>query len=147
MSETCDGIDNDCDGSIDETFTELGETCSTGAGACASAGEYVCSDDGLSASCDAVAGTPAASETCSNGIDDNCDGLIDSEDSICAPTGDDDDDDASGDDDNGNPSDNATNGGGGCQLSQQQTDIATIWPLALSLIYLVALRRTKRKSL
>ena len=40
---------------------------------------------------------PGASEDCDNGVDDDCDGLIDSEDPACGPTGD--DDDLAGDDD------------------------------------------------
>jgi hypothetical protein len=77
VSETCDGLDNDCDGSIDNGFANLGESCSSGLGECESAGTYVCSGDGQSALCDAVAGE-AGDETCDGLDNDNdCDGLVD----------------------------------------------------------------------
>lgn len=85
--EICsDGVDNNCDGLIDSEDP----TCSTSQ----------CSDidgDGYGfpadASCtyaqedcnDSLAGVnPGVAETCGNGIDDNCDGLTDSEDPACA---------------------------------------------------------------
>ncbi len=43
--ETCDGKDNDCDGAIDEGFT-LGLACTSGTGACESAGQTVCAAGG-----------------------------------------------------------------------------------------------------
>ena len=71
----CDGMDNDCDGLVDEPFPLLGTACNNGMmGGCNRPGVYVC--NGISAiMCNAPAGTPAA-ETC-NGVDDNCNGMID----------------------------------------------------------------------
>ncbi|NOZ01090.1 MAG: hypothetical protein GXP54_04280, partial [Deltaproteobacteria bacterium] len=74
-SETCDGLDNDCDGSIDENWADKGKACSVGQGECLANGVNVCNADGTDIECDAVAGTPVA-ETC-DGLDNDCDGSID----------------------------------------------------------------------
>ncbi|MBN1774009.1 MAG: putative metal-binding motif-containing protein [Deltaproteobacteria bacterium] len=73
-SETCDHIDNDCDGSTDEGFA-LGQVCTAGVGACQRSGVTVCNGAGTGVQCDAVAGAPTG-ETC-NYIDDDCDGTAD----------------------------------------------------------------------
>ncbi len=82
-NELCDGKDNDCDSLTDEDFLGLGGVCSAGIGECEAIGNYICTEDGLGAECDAVAGEPA-DEICDNLLDDDCDGLIDLEDSDCA---------------------------------------------------------------
>jgi hypothetical protein len=66
-TETCNGLDDDCDGVVDES---LGST-SCGLGACRVTVPS-CSG-GLPQTC--TPGTPTA-ETC-NGIDDDCDGIVD----------------------------------------------------------------------
>ena len=77
-AEICDGIDNDCDGDIDEGTDEL-VACSAGLGECRMTGtqpnacingEYVLG------TCNAVAGTPE-NEVCEDGLDNDCDGLFD----------------------------------------------------------------------
>ncbi|MBN1654423.1 MAG: hypothetical protein JXA30_11695, partial [Deltaproteobacteria bacterium] len=68
--------DDDCDGQTDEGFTNLGNTCSVGQGACRGTGQYVCAVDGLRAECNATAGSPTA-ERCGNNQDDDCDGQTD----------------------------------------------------------------------
>lgn len=84
-AETCDGRDNDCNGSIDENVKNEcggcarlsnppGSSCSAGSNACKSNGRYQCSGDDAT-SCDAVA-LPASSEECDN-TDNDCDGRID----------------------------------------------------------------------
>jgi len=73
--EICDGVDNDCDGQIDEDFTNLGESCSVGIGKCETFGVYVCSQDGLSTECNAVPGEPST-EIC-DGLDNDCDASTD----------------------------------------------------------------------
>ncbi len=78
-TEVCNGVDDDCDIQIDETFPEQGTACDTGLpGACA-IGEYICSSGSLSCSQTVFPIT----EICNNGIDDSCDGYTDCDDSAC----------------------------------------------------------------
>ena len=74
--ETCgDGVDNDCDGAIDEGY-DVGATCDIGLGACARTGQMVCGADGTSLVCNVQAGEPRE-ELCGDGIDNDCDGRRD----------------------------------------------------------------------
>ncbi len=80
-AEICDAADNDCDGAVDEDFTEgpqaLGTAC-VGLGRCG-AGVWECARDHAGVVCDsAPGGTRDASliEQC-NGEDDDCDGEVD----------------------------------------------------------------------
>jgi hypothetical protein len=67
--ESCNGIDDDCNGAADDG---LGST-TCGTGAC----QRTVSNcvGGTPQSC--TPGTPAPTETCGNGIDDNCNGMVD----------------------------------------------------------------------
>lgn len=70
--EVCDGVDNDCDGDVDNGISVVGDLCESGfPGACAE-GFYDC-DSGL---LECRPRTAAAAETC-NGLDDDCDGEMD----------------------------------------------------------------------
>ncbi len=80
VERSCDAKDNDCDGQTDEDFsfrdwngTDLwvGQACGTGR---CGEGIVLCRLDGTGLEC-STAGL-ARSETC-NGIDDDCDGLVD----------------------------------------------------------------------
>jgi hypothetical protein len=85
-SERCDGNDNDCDGQSDEGFAfttpdgavvnEVGASCGTGA--CAN-GVAQCTPTGETMYCSTAA--LATLEIC-NGVDDDCDGLLDSSDPV-----------------------------------------------------------------
>jgi hypothetical protein len=68
---TCNGIDDDCDGATDEDYTGVPTSC--GVGACASTGVTSCVAGEIRQNC--AAGTPTE-EVC-NGIDDDCDDVID----------------------------------------------------------------------
>ena len=84
---TCDGLDNDCDGSVDEAFTRdegyiwatldgiedlfVGDEC--GAGIC-EGGEVQCNADGDGLECSTS--ERAVPEVC-DGLDNDCDGIVD----------------------------------------------------------------------
>ena len=90
--ELCDGIDNDCDGDVDEGLSSTfyadgdgdgyGDPAST-AEACVASSGWVADDTDCDDGDAAI--HPAAAETC-NGIDDDCDGLVDDADTAVSGT-------------------------------------------------------------
>jgi hypothetical protein len=94
-AEICDGLDNTGDGFIDTPFKDLsfsnagplGQSCTVGVNACQRTGAYICSADGGGTVCSVQPGVPSlegpSGPTCSDGIDNDCDGLIDMDDPDC----------------------------------------------------------------
>ncbi|MBX3184314.1 MAG: hypothetical protein KF915_16925 [Polyangiaceae bacterium] len=76
--ESCNDLDDDCDGLVDEDFPNKGLVCDDGGvGLCRGTGVYLCTADGSGTEC--VITNPGATpteEVC-NGLDDDCDGLVD----------------------------------------------------------------------
>jgi MYXO-CTERM domain-containing protein len=72
--EQCNGIDDNCDGTIDDGF-DLGGACTLSEGACKASGDYVCDAMGTIV-CNATPGMPGP-EVCGNPIDEDCDGELD----------------------------------------------------------------------
>jgi hypothetical protein len=90
-AETCDGLDNNCDGSTDEGVKNIyyEDSDDDGYGNPASTTEACTAPEGYvedSTDCDDSAGSvnPGADEVCDNGVDDNCDLSTDCLDSSCS---------------------------------------------------------------
>ncbi len=67
----CNGLDEDCDGEVDDDFIAVPTSC--GQGACASTGMTSCAQGSVVDSC--VTGTPSV-EVC-DAVDNDCDGTVD----------------------------------------------------------------------
>jgi len=83
----CNGIDENCNVIADDQYVPTGTTC--GVGACAATGQNICQSGAVVNTCTAGAPQtegPPGSPTCSDGIDNNCNGLTDGADNAaCNP--------------------------------------------------------------
>lgn len=71
-AESCNGVDDTCNGLVDETFPERDSDCSTGRAGVCGPGKVDCVDGGLVCRGNRI----PAGEEC-NGLDDDCNGLVD----------------------------------------------------------------------
>jgi hypothetical protein len=71
--ESCNGIDDNCDGFTDEDYQALQTDCGTGE--CASTGETSCVNGTIEDSC--IEGQQTGTDEDCNGMDDNCNGFTD----------------------------------------------------------------------
>jgi hypothetical protein len=111
-SETCNNMDDDCDGNVDEDFpcspTCTGPSCNPACqqcdngklGVCKGTGTNQCTADGTGVTCNITnpGGSPQTScpagktcnpdntETCGDGLDNDCDGFVDEGCTACTPT-------------------------------------------------------------
>ena len=79
-TETCNGVDDDCNGAVDNGVSPTSQVCTVGTGACMRVGTQSRTCNGAAGwgawgACSATAGSPGT-ETC-NGVDDDCDGTVD----------------------------------------------------------------------
>ena len=89
LREVCNGLDDNCNGQIDEDFLvgPRAVACTVGLGACRRTGSTVCNAVGDGVMCSVTAGSPSPENTavtCSDGIDNDCDGFTDCGDVDCA---------------------------------------------------------------
>ena len=80
QAETCNGMDDDCDGIADDNLTDTGDACTTTLKSACAAGKHQCvpatAGDLTSDAIVCIPTIEPTPESC-NGVDDDCDGVID----------------------------------------------------------------------
>ncbi|MBI4848420.1 MAG: Ig-like domain-containing protein, partial [Nitrospirae bacterium] len=85
LDNTCNGVDENCSSIADEGYVPTATSC--GLGVCATTGQNICQNGAIVDTCTPGAPQtegPYNSPTCSDTIDNNCNGLTDTADSSCA---------------------------------------------------------------
>ncbi len=77
----CDGVDDDCDGTPDDDYVVTQTNC--GIGECAATGDKTCVNGEEVDSCKPLPKPEDTEVTCNDGLDNDCDGLIDPLDPDC----------------------------------------------------------------
>jgi len=72
--ELCNGLDDTCNGAIDEDYVSLGDACDGGDADLCARGTIVCAEGGVGTTCSETGANSV--EKC-NGVDDDCDGATD----------------------------------------------------------------------
>lgn len=86
--EICDGLDNDCNGATADGSDEswYGDPTSCGIGVCENEGQFICSGGNRVDTCTPGTPTETHESSCSDGLDNDCDGDTDCNDSDCCNT-------------------------------------------------------------
>ncbi|MBI4826440.1 MAG: putative metal-binding motif-containing protein [Nitrospirae bacterium] len=77
----CDNVDEDCDGTPDDGYVETPTSC--GVGVCASTGQMQCQSGSVVDTCSVGSPSESPESSCSDGFDNDCDGLTDGADPNC----------------------------------------------------------------